>query len=84
MFALDTVKMLSPLGRFFLVKLLPKRRFSKIFEEHLKKILDNLPFRLLHLRNSKLVSARTQFRTQSCISSVRATFLTVKCEDNTR
>lgn len=30
-------KMLPPLGRDVFVKLLPKRRFSKIFEEHLKK-----------------------------------------------
>lgn len=55
MFALDTVKMLPPLGRDVFVKLLSKRRFSKIFEEHLTKLLDNLPFRLLHLRNSKLL-----------------------------
>ena len=30
MFALDTVKMLPPLGRDVFVKLLPKRRFSNI------------------------------------------------------
>ena len=55
MFALDTVKMLSRLGRDVFVKLLPKRRFSNILRNIWKKILDNLPFRLLHLRNSKLL-----------------------------
>lgn len=51
MFALDTVKN----GRDVFVKLLPKGRFSKIFEEHLKKNTGQFALSVTPLKKLKTV-----------------------------